>query len=861
MILDEKYLIGGMSCAACSARVDKAVRKLEGVKEVNVNLLTNSMVVSYDETILSSKNIIKAVNEAGYVANLPEIKEETAEAKKEELEDKNTSKLLLRFVVSLVLLIPLFYLSMGFMIGWEIGFFKEQLIALAIVEMVLSLAIIIINHRFFVSGFKAITHRSMNMDTLVSLGSGVAFIYSFVLTIIMVVQASTGSSHEILHMTMMNISYETAGMVPTLITIGKTLESYSKGKTTNAIKALLDLSPKTATIIIDDKETIAPVEQVKVNDIFIVKAGESIPVDGLVISGSSSVDESMLTGESLPVYKEKESLVKSATINQNGVLICKAVRVGKDTTLNQIISLVEKAANSKANISRIADKVSGIFVPTVVGISLIVFAGWLIFGKTFVETHSDINSTLLSYSINRAIAVLVISCPCALGLATPVAIMVGSGKGAKHGFLYKNASSIEETGKADFIVLDKTGTITEGKPRVSDIISFINENEFITITCSLENNSNHPLAKSVNDYGIENQIKVKECSNFLVIPGKGVEGDIDNIHYFSGNLNFLKDKKVKIDNKVLEKIEELSKEGKSLLLFATEEKVIGIIAVKDEVKVDSKEAIAKIKKLGITPIMLTGDNALSAKTIADEVGIEYVISDVLPEGKLDIINRLKQDGKVIMVGDGINDAIALTSADIGIAIGNGSDVAIESANVVLMKSTLNDAYGAIKLSQYVYLNIKENLFWAFIYNILMIPIAAGVLSGIGVYKLAPWMGSAAMAMSSVFVVLNALRINLFSPYRAKKHAKTPQIPTIFVNNNICEINQKEKENMEVTLKINGMMCQHCVMHVKKVLETVDGVQSVEVSLEKNEANVSLTKEVSRDVFKKVIEDAGYELVG
>ena len=420
MILDEKYLIGGMSCAACSARVDKAVRKLEGVKEVNVNLLTNSMVVSYDETILSSKNIIKAVNEAGYVANLPELKEETAEAKKEELEDKNTSKLLLRFVVSLVLLIPLFYLSMGFMIGWEIGFFKEQLIALAIVEMVLSLAIIIINHRFFVSGFKAITHRSMNMDTLVSLGSGVAFIYSFVLTIIMVVQASTGSSHEILHMTMMNISYETAGMVPTLITIGKTLESYSKGKTTNAIKALLDLSPKTATIIIDDKETIAPVEQVKVNDIFIVKAGESIPVDGLVISGSSSVDESMLTGESLPVYKEKESLVKSATINQNGVLICKAVRVGKDTTLNQIISLVEKAANSKANISRIADKVSGIFVPTVVGISLIVFAGWLIFGKTFVETHSDINSTLLSYSINRAIAVLVISCPCALGLATPV---------------------------------------------------------------------------------------------------------------------------------------------------------------------------------------------------------------------------------------------------------------------------------------------------------------------------------------------------------------------------------------------------------------------------------------------------------
>ena len=861
MILDEKYLIGGMSCAACSARVDKAVRKLEGIKEVNVNLLTNSMVVSYDETILSSEEIIKAVKEAGYVANLPENDNETVESKKEELEDHDTKKLLIRFVISLILLVPLFYLSMGFMVGWEIGFFKEQLIALAITEMVLSLAIILINHRFFVGGFKAIIHKSMNMDTLVSLGSGVAFIYSLVMTIIMIVQSINGQSHDVLHMTMMNISYETAGMVPTLITIGKTLESYSKGKTTNAIKALLDLSPKTATIIRDDKEVVIPVEEVKIDDVFIVKAGESIPVDGLVISGSSSVDESMLTGESLPVYKETDSLVKSATINQNGVLICKAVRVGKDTTLNQIISLVEKAANSKANISRIADKVSAIFVPTVIAIAVIVFTCWLIFGDQFVETHSDIGSTKLSYAINRAIAVLVISCPCALGLATPVAIMVGSGKGARHGFLYKNASSIEETGKADFIVFDKTGTITEGKPKVSNIISFINEKEFLTIACSLENKSNHPLAKSVNDYGIENDIEVKECSNFLVIPGKGVKGDIEGVHYFSGNIAFIKENKINIDDTVLNKIEELSKEGKSLLLFADKEKVIGIIAVKDAVKEDSKAAIEKIKKLGITPIMLTGDNALSAKTIAEEVGIEYVVSDVLPEGKLDIINRLKQDGKVIMVGDGINDAIALTSADIGIAIGSGSDVAIESANVVLMKSTLNDAYGAIRLSQYVYLNIKENLFWAFIYNLLMIPIAAGVLSGIGVYKLAPWMGSAAMALSSVFVVLNALRINLFKPYKAKLRGKTPQIPTIFANNNICEINQKENESMELTLKINGMMCQHCVMHVRKALEAVDGVESVDVSLEKNEAKLSLSKEVSRDVFKKAIEDAGYELVG
>ena len=697
------------------------------------------------------------------------------------------------------------------------------------------------------------------MDTLVALGSGVAFIYSFVMTIILIVQVVNGESHEVQHMTMMNISYETAGMVPTLITIGKTLESYSKGKTTNAIKTLLDLSPKTATIIRDDKEIVVPVEEVKIDDIFIVKAGESIPVDGLVISGFSSVDESMLTGESIPVSKEKDSLVKSATINQNGVLICKAVRVGKDTTLNQIISLVEKAANSKANISRIADKVSAIFVPVVIATSLVVFACWLIFGKAFIESHIDIHSTLLSYSINKGISILVISCPCALGLATPVAIMVGSGKGARHGFLFKNASSIEETGKADFIVFDKTGTITEGKPKVTDVIG--DRSPLLTIAYSLENKSNHPLANSVIEYCKENGIKLKDCSNFLTVPGKGIKGVVNNKQYLSGNLKFLQENKISISNEQLEQIDSLSKEGKSLLLFADESTLIGVIAVKDNVKSDSKEAIDKIKKLGITPVMLTGDNRLSAEKIASEVGIEYVITDVLPEGKLDVIEKLKEYGKVIMVGDGINDAVALTSADIGIAIGNGSDVAIESANIVLMKSSLNDAYGAIRLSQYVYLNIKENLFWAFIYNIIMIPIAAGVLSGIGVYNLLPWMGSAAMALSSVFVVLNALRINLFNPYKAKIHKKKTKVPAILVNKNICELPIMEERKMEVTLKVNGMMCQHCVMHVKKALEAVDGVTSVEVSLEKNEAKVTLSKPVDNAVFKKAIEDAGYELVG
>ena len=848
-----------MSCAACSARVDKAVRKLSGVKEVNVNLLTNSMVVSYDETILSSEDIIKSVIEAGYVAKLPEIKQETIESKKEELEDHNTTKLIKRLVASFVLLVPLFYLSMGFMLGWNIGSLSENLLVLAIIELFLSLVIILINNRFFTSGFKAVIHKSPNMDTLVALGSGVAFVYSFVMTIILIVQVVNGEPHEVQHMTMMNISYETAGMVPTLITIGKTLESYSKGKTTNAIKALLDLSPKTATIIKDDQEIVVPVEEVKIDDIFIVKSGESIPVDGLVISGSSSVDESMLTGESIPVLKEADSLVKSATINQNGVLICKAVRVGKDTTLNQIISLVEKAANSKANISRIADKVSAIFVPVVIAIALVVFTCWMIFGKTFIETHTDIHSSLLSYSINKGISILVISCPCALGLATPVAIMVGSGKGAKHGFLFKNASSIEETGKADFIVFDKTGTITEGKPKVTNVIG--DKGSLLTIAYSLENKSNHPLANSVIEYCKENDVSLEECSGFLTIPGKGIKGLVNNKQYLSGNLKFLQENKISISKEQLAQIDNLSKEGKSLLLFADENALIGIIAVKDNVKADSKEAIDKIKKLGITPIMLTGDNKLSAEKIASEVGIEYVISDVLPEGKLDVIEKLKEYGKVIMVGDGINDAVALTSADIGIAIGNGSDVAIESANIVLMKSSLNDAYGAIRLSQYVYLNIKENLFWAFIYNVIMIPIAAGALTGVGVYNLLPWMGSAAMALSSVFVVLNALRINLFNPYKAKIYKKKNKVPTILNSEDICELPIMEESKMEVTLKVNGMMCQHCVMHVKKALEAVDGVSTVDVSLEKNEAKVTLSKPVDNAVFKKAIEDAGYELVG
>ena len=853
MNCEEKYDISGMSCAACSARVDKAVRKLEGVNEVNVNLLTNSMVVDYDESKVNKEKIIKAVTDAGYGAALHIEKSRTGK----DLEDRETPKLLRRLIISFVLLIPLFYLGMGFMLGWPIGALHDNLLILAIIEMVLSLSIIIINHKFFTSGFKAVIHKSPNMDTLVALGSGVAFIYSFVMTIILAVQVANGAEQMTIHMTAMNLSYETAGMVPTLITIGKTLESYAKGKTTNSIKALMDLSPKTATILKEGKEEEIPINLVQIGDIFIIKPGQSAPVDGEVIEGSSSMDESMLTGESMPIEKEVGSIVKSATINQNGVLICKATRVGNDTTLNQIISLVEKASNSKAKISQIADKVSGIFVPVVISIALIVFACWMLFGKQFIESHADIQSILLSYSIERAISILVVSCPCALGLATPVAIMVGSGKGARIGVLFKNAVAIEETGKVDYVVFDKTGTITKGHPEVTDIISNINESELLSIAFSLEKNSNHPLAKAIVDKAIKDNAQSYDVDNFINVSGKGISGIVDSKQYHIGNMSFIKQVGVSLDS-YSKKIIELSKEGKTTIIVSSDKEVFGLIAISDTVKEDSKEAIEKIKSLGVIPIMLTGDNKLTAEYISKQVGIEQVISDVLPEGKYQVIEELKKQGKVMMVGDGINDAVALTSADIGMAIGQGSDVAIESADVVLMKSSLTEVYSAIQLSRYIYRNIKENLFWAFIYNIIMIPIAAGVLSGIGVYKLAPWMGSAAMALSSVFVVMNSLRINLFNPY--KKHiwmSKTKHIPAISELN----IEEKEKENtMEKIIKVGGMMCMHCVGHVKKALEAIDGVESADPDLNTGNVTVKLSKEVSDDLLKAAIEEAGYEFI-
>ena len=855
MRLDEKYKITGMSCAACSARVFKAVSSIKGVKEANVNLLTNSMVISYDEKVTNSYKIIEAVKKAGYGAELISLDNNVTPISKEELIDKETPRLFKRLIISLIILIPLFYLGMGFMLNWPLGALKDNLWLLSLIEMLLSLVIIIINHKFFISGFKAIIHRSMNMDTLVMLGSGVAFIYSFIMMIML--WASKDMSTQ--HMYMMNISFETAGMVPTLITIGKTLESYSKGKTTNSIKALMDLSPKTAILIKEDKEVEVKVEDIKLNDIFIVKPGMSIPVDGEVIKGESSVDESMLTGESIPLDKEVGSLVKSATINQNGVLICKAIRVGNDTTLNQIISSVEKAANSKAKISQIADKVSGIFVPIVVIISIIVFLGWFIFGKDFLATHQDIEASLLSYSLERAIAVLVISCPCALGLATPVAIMVGSGKGARNGILFKNAEAIEETGKVSYVILDKTGTITLGKPSVTDVISYIKEEELLEIAYSLENNSSHPLALAVNNYAKEKGIKSLSVTDFKNISGKGLSGKINNEIVLAGNSKFMTDNNIDT-SKYTEDTEKLAKVGKTPLIFAKNQVIIGIIAVSDVIKSDAKEAITNIKNLGIVPIMLTGDNEYSASYIAHQVGIDYVISNVLPEGKEEVIKMIKKYGNVMMVGDGINDAIALTSSDIGVAIGNGNDIAIDSSSVVLMKSNLNDVYSSIRLSEYVYLNIKENLFWAFIYNLVMIPIAAGVFSGLGLYKLAPWMGSAAMALSSVFVVLNALRINLFNPYKKAIRHKEVKIPDELVSYNQCDINKKENKNMTKVIKIEGMMCQHCVAHVKEALEGIKGVKSVNVSLNENNATLELEKDIKDKVFIKAIEKAGYKVV-
>lgn len=844
---NEKYNVTGMTCASCQMHVEKAVSHLKGVKECNVNLMMNDMTVTYDDK-LTSEDIIKAVEKAGYGASLAEKGRKETKPKEDNTETKHS---LIRLILSIVLLIPLFYISMAYMTmgewNWPLGTFGENPFYIGLTEMALSLAIMLLNYRFFVSGFRSLIHGGANMDTLVALGSGVAFIYSFAMMFVMSSYAKENEWNKAM-MYSMNLSFETSGMVPTLISIGKTLETISKGKTTTAIRSLLAMAPKEACVIRDGEEKIVSIDRVRLDDVFIVRPGQNVPVDGVVIEGTSAIDESILTGESLPVDKEKGSVVSSGTMNKNGTLVCKATKVGDETTLNQIVKMVEEASGTKTNISRIADRVAGVFVPIVISIALIVFVFWLIFGKGFVS--ANLHVTTFSYALERAIAVLVISCPCALGLATPVAIMVGNGKAARNGILFKTASAMEETGKTDYVVLDKTGTITKGEIKVSNVISLTDENELFCIAYSLERGSEHPLSKAITSYMSEKNVEKIDCADFKALPGSGVEGVIDGKRCFAGNEKMMSERGIALDE-VKDKVTDEQEQGKTCLFFAKENRLLGVISVSDVIKEDSKEAISLMKEEGLSVIMLTGDNYRTTKKIASDVGVDAFVSDVLPDGKSEVIKELKKYGKVMMVGDGINDAPALTQADIGVAIKKGSDIAMDSADVILMKSSLMDALKAIRLSRHTFLNIKENLFWAFIYNIIMIPIAAGAFSSLGLAKMKPWMGAAMMSVSSLTVVLNALRINLFSLDKKRKAKAKKEIPSILTKKKIAD-------TKKVTLLIPDMMCENCVRHIKEGLSSNPDVVSADVSLEKKEAVIIMDKSSDIQALIKTIEGLGYQ---
>lgn len=869
----QKFNVSGMSCSACSARVEKVVGALDGVKSVSVSLLTNSMVVEYDAP-LTAKDVSKAVAEAGYKAALASDKSE----KKDKMNP--ILVMVIRLVLSFVLLIPLMYVSMGVVMwGWPLSF-ADNPMAIAVYELVLSLVIMVINGKFFVSGTKSLIHRAPNMDTLVSMGSAISFIYSVALMI----QAAVRPEH--LHHLAHNLYFESAAMILALITLGKTLEAYSKGKTTSAIKGLMNLAPKTVHAIVDGVEKEIPVSDLQENDLFVVRPGENFAADGEIVSGDTSVNESSVTGESMPIDKAVGSSVISGTTNINGFVTVKAKKVGENTTLAGIIKLVEDASSSKAPIAKTADKVSEVFVPTVILVALLVFVVWISVTKN------------IEISLKHAISVLVISCPCALGLATPVAIMVGNGKGAKAGILFKTATALEEAGKADIAVLDKTGTITKGIPVVTDVktLSSYSENELVLLAARLESGSEHPIASAVVNrakelYGDE----ILPADSFENLSGHGVKGTLDGLDTLIGNATLMQ-KNDMLSPEAQEVGNEFSKQGKTPLFFALDGKIVGIIAVADEIKPDSAQAISALKKQGLRVIMLTGDNALSAKAVAEKCSVDAVISDVLPSDKDNVLSALKKYGKVIMVGDGINDAPALSRADIGIAIGAGTDIAIDSADIVLMKSSLSDVAKAINLSRRTLLNIKENLFWAFIYNVICIPIAAGVLSFDPVnITLNPMIGAAAMSLSSVCVVLNALRLNLANLNKESKRKKPPvdvdveEVKAVVKNRknqsesvatspqstqtetaidiakgncstdesnrpDTCDTAQIETETdknkgeyiMQKTISIEGMMCMHCVKHVNEALSKVDGVSLVEVSLENKNAIVTLTKDVSED---------------
>lgn len=830
-----QYNVTGMSCAACSARVEKAVSSVDGVSSCSVNLLTNSMGV---EGTATSKEIIEAVENAGYGASLKTKNKKVKSNSDDELKDTQTPKLVKRLVASLVFLAPLMYISMGHMMwSWKLpSFMENNHIAMGLAQMLFAIIIMVINQNFFISGFKGLIHKSPNMDTLVVLGSGASFVYSTYALFAMTVAQTKGDMSAVMAY-MDDFYFESAAMILALITVGKTLEAYSKGRTTDALKGLMSLSPKTANVIRDGKEITVDIDNVTVGDVFVVRPGESVPVDGIVIDGESAVDESVLTGESLPVDKAVDDKVTSATINKSGFLKCKATRVGEDTTLAQIINLVSDASATKAPIAKLADRVSGVFVPTVIAIAIITFIVWLIVPKPF------------GYALSRAISVLVISCPCALGLATPVAIMVGNGKGAKNGILFKTAVSLEEAGKTQIVVLDKTGTITEGKPKVTDVIPVgISENDLLQIAYSLEIKSEHPLAKAIVEKAEEMQISSIDITDFESKTGSGLCGTFENSKIYAGSSKYIST--VCDISSVKNDIERLSNDGKTPLLFAKEENLIGVIAVADTIKQDSPEAIKQLKNMGIKVVMLTGDNKRTADAIGKQTGVDMVISDVLPDGKEAVVKKLQSFGKVAMVGDGVNDAPALTRADIGIAIGAGADVAVDSADVVLMNSKLSDVCSAIRLSRHTLTNIKENLFWAFIYNIIGIPLAAGVWIPITGWTLNPMFGAAAMSLSSFCVVMNALRLNFVNVTSSKNDRKIKEV----------NIDYTEEFKMTKTIKIDGMMCPHCEAAVKKALEAIDGVTSATASHTEKQATVELSKDVDTAVLEQAVVDAGYTII-
>ena len=822
----EQYNVTGMSCAACSARVEKAVSKVDGVTSCSVNLLMNSMGV---EGTASPESIIAAVEAAGYGASLKNAPSAAKAAQKEEIKDKETPKMKKRLAASVVFLAVLMYFSMGHMVGLPLpSYFVGDHAAVGLVELLLTVAVMVINQRFFISGFKGLINRAPNMDTLVALGSTAAFAYS-VYALFGAIKAQTAGDMQTAMSYMHEYYFESAAMILTLITVGKMLESRSKGKTTDALKGLMELAPKTANIIKDGKEQSVPVERVQKGDIFVVRPGESIPVDGTVIEGTSAVDESALTGESLPVDKQEGSFVSAGTVNRSGFIRCEASRVGEDTTLSQIIKMVADAAATKAPIAKIADKVSAVFVPSVITIAVVTVIGWLIAGRDF------------GFALARGISVLVISCPCALGLATPVAITVGSGVGARNGILFKTAVSLEEAGKAKTVVLDKTGTVTSGKPVVTDILPAegTSGKKLLEYAYSLETKSEHPLAGAVNLKAEESGSTAREVTDFEALPGNGLVAKLDGKELVGGNLGFISER-AQVSAQQREAAESLAEQGKTPLFFAYDGKLLGTVAVADTIKEDGAAAIAELHKMGLEVIMLTGDNQRTADAVGKAAGVDRVIAGVMPDGKEKVVRELSEQGKTIMVGDGINDAPALTRADTGIAIGAGTDIAIDAADIVLVKSRLGDVPAAIKLSRATLRNIKENLFWAFIYNVIGIPVAAGVFINLFGWQLNPMFAAAAMSLSSFCVVTNALRLNFFKT-GAKPEKKT----------------KEEKKTMEKTLKIEGMMCGHCEATVKKALEELPQVTSAEVSHESGTAKVTLNADISDDALKAVVEAKGY----